>query len=166
MRNYMNKIVSTKKAIEIAGQLKRHNKKIVLVGGCFDILHIGHIKFLQGAKQQADMVMILLENDESIRKRKGEGRPINSQKERAEILAALSSTNYIVLLPHLKTDGEYDMLTQSIKPDIIATTKNDEHRRHKDRQAKLFGIPVIEVVDRVKEHSSTQTIEMLIGKKK
>lgn len=162
----MNKIVSTKKAIEIADQLNKNNKRIVLVGGCFDILHVGHIQFLQGARQQGDMVMVLLEDDESIRKRKGEGRPINSQKERAEILAALSSTDYIVLLPHLKTNEEYDMLTQSIKPAIIATTKNDEHRRHKDRQAKLLEIPVVEVVDRVEEHSSTQTIEALTGKKK
>lgn len=162
----MNKIVSTEKAIEIANQLNKNNKRIVLVGGCFDILHVGHIRFLQGARQQGDMVMVLLEDDESIRKRKGEGRPISSQKERAEILAALSSTDYIVLLPHLKTDGEYDMLTQSIKPDIIATTKNDEHRRHKDRQAKLLGIPVVEVIDRVEKRSSTQTIAMLTGKKK
>ena len=63
--------------------------KIVLVGGCFDILHLGHVVFLEKAKKEGDVLVVLLESDEKVRFLKGKGRPVHTQSERAEILSAL-----------------------------------------------------------------------------
>ena len=79
----MNKIINVNDAIELAQKLNKENKKIVITGGCFDILHIGHIKLFDESKKKGDFLFVLLENDNSVRKLKGEGRPINPQIERA-----------------------------------------------------------------------------------
>src|SRR5579872_1192323 len=101
----MNKILSTENAIQLANQLHRKNKRIVLVGGCFDLLHIGHITFLEDAKKQGDLLIVLLESDETITALKGNKRPINSQKIRAKILTALSAVDFVILLePHMKNE--------------------------------------------------------------
>src|SRR5205085_1112206 len=120
-------------------------KKLVVAGGCFDILHIGHVTFLDGAKKAGDILMVLLENDEQIRKTKGEGRPITTQHDRAQILASLSCIDYVVTLPPMEDDHAYDSLIFSLKPAIIATTQGDPYRSHKERQANHIGAQVIDV---------------------
>lgn len=157
----MNKILSIKKAIKIAENIRKQGKSIVLVGGCFDILHIGHIRFLQAAKQKGDVLIVLLESDETTGKMKGKNRPVNPHHIRAEVLAALESVNYVVLLPPLCKDIDYDAIIGGIKPDIIATTKNDPNRRHKERQAKLVDAKVIDVIKRISKKSTTRIARLL-----
>ena len=83
-------------------------KKItVLAGGCFDVLHPGHIVFLEKAKKAGDYLVVLLESDKKIRKLKGKGRPVHSQKERAEILSALKSVDSVVCLPYMENDFKW-----------------------------------------------------------
>ena len=91
-------------------------KRIVLVGGCFDILHIGHVRFLSEAKRMGDYLVVLLEGDRKLKKLKGGKRPIFIQKERAEMLSALGSVDLIVLLPTMDTDRSYLNLIRRIKP--------------------------------------------------
>jgi rfaE bifunctional protein nucleotidyltransferase chain/domain len=136
-------------------------KKIVLVGGCFDILHAGHIVFLQKAKDQGDIVVVLLESDEQIKKIKGESRPVNTQQNRAFVLAALRSIDMVVVLPSEMHDLQYDRLISQIKPDIIATTAGDPNRRHKERQAGQIGAHVIDVSERLPEHSTSTVVMRL-----
>ena len=119
----MTEIINTKKAIIISKKLKREGKKLVLAGGVFDILHIGHVKFLEAAKKKGDILFILLESDESVKKYKGINRPINGQKERAMILSFLRPIDYVIILKEMKTNSDYDKLIINLKPDIIATTK-------------------------------------------
>ncbi len=157
----MNKILSVKAAITIAKKLKSKNKSIVLVGGFFDILHAGHIKFLQNAKKQADYLFVLLEDDKKARKTKGPKRPINFQKDRAKILSALESVNYVILLKNMTNDDQYDKIIIQIQPAIIATTLNDPYINHKKRQAKLVKGKVMRVIKRINHHSTTQLAENL-----
>ncbi|MCL4353645.1 adenylyltransferase/cytidyltransferase family protein [Patescibacteria group bacterium] len=157
----MNKILTIRKAIETAKILKAKGKKIVLAGGCFDILHLGHIRFLQAAKAQKDVLFVMLENDEKIKELKGAKRPINSQKDRAVILSSLAFVDYIVLLPKFNTNKDYDNLVNYLKPDIIATTKGDKYRSHKERQAKKLDAKVIDVIEELPDKSTTALVTFI-----
>ena len=86
----MNKIISFKQIDELIGYIHQHFIRIVLAGGCFDLLHIGHIIFIEEANKHGDCLILMLESDETITKNKGNNRPINSQEDRAKILSALN----------------------------------------------------------------------------
>lgn len=132
--------------------------KLVLIGGVFDILHPGHLAFLQAAKEQGATLLVMLESDESVRKTKGEKRPINPQGVRAQNLSGVVDVDYVLLLPHLKNDLEYYTLVKSIQPDIIAVTASDPAYNKKSEQAKMVGGKIIEVIRRL-PHSTTDLIE-------
>ncbi len=120
--------------------LRRESKgRIVLAGGCFDILHIGHVSFLSEAKKMGDYLVVLLENDRKVKKLKGENRPIFTQRIRAEVISALNCVDLVVLLPMMKNDSDYLNLVMKVQPDIIAVTENDPHIGKKKRQAKTVG---------------------------
>lgn len=157
----MNKIISLKKAIRISKKLHSDKKTFVISGGCFDILHLGHVKFLKNAKKQGNLLLILLESDESVKKLKGQERPINAQTERAEILAAISFVDYVILLNGIKSNDEYDKLIKDLNPDIIAVTKNDPNVIHNQRQAKQIGASVLEVIARIPNKSSTNLAKLI-----
>lgn len=156
-----DKILSVDKAIQEAKKLKQLGKHIVLAGGCFDILHKGHVSYLENAKKEGDALFVLLESDESIVTLKGNNRPIHSQKDRAYILSHLQCVDAVVLLPGVLTDSDYDKLIFSLKPDIIASTKGDPHMTHKKRQAERIHARVIEVIDVVENTSTSRLAELL-----
>ena len=118
---------------------RKSEGRIVLTGGCFDILHIGHVRFLSEAKGMGDYLVVLLESDRNVKKLKGKYRPVFIQKERAEMLSALRSVDVIVVLPIMENDNDYLNLVTKIKPDIIAVTEDDPHIEKKRRQAKKVG---------------------------
>lgn len=150
----MRKIIPADKVLQLSKRIRALNKKIVLVGGCFDILHLGHIRFIKNAKKLGDVLIILLENDGKIKKMKGEERPINSQKVRSEVLSALQDVDFIILLPETMQDKNYDDLVKKIKPDFIAVTKGDPGIEYKKRSAKLVGAEVRIVINRLKNYST------------
>lgn len=152
--------VSIDRAISISEHLHKQNKTIVLVGGCFDILHIGHIEFLKRAKKEGDVLFVLLESDRSIRKLKGGNRPIHTQNERAEILASLRLVDYVICLPELE-NKEYDDIISMLNPNIIATTANDPNIIHKKRQTTLINAKLVEVTKRIKTKSTTRIAQLL-----
>jgi len=157
----MNKIISTEKAVQIAQALHIKKLRIVLVGGCFDILHLGHIQFLTKAKAKGDILLVFIESDENIKRLKGPNRPINTQRDRAKLLASLEIVNYVILLKSMMPNSEYDRLVIEIKPNIIATTKGDPNRLHKERQADLIGGKVIDVTLHVQDQSTTNLLKIL-----
>jgi len=152
------KILTTEEGIKIANKLRAKNLKIVLVGGCFDILHIGHITFLEKAKKQGDILFTLVESDEHIRELKGSKRPLNTQNDRATLLSHLDIVDYVVLLPQTT---DYDHLVKQIKPAIIATTAGDSNRIHKERQAKQISAKVVDVTSEISNQSTTRLINVL-----
>ena len=154
----MNKIIETSKIAQVIEKLKKSEKKIVLAGGCFDILHSGHISFLDAAKKGGDLLFILLESDENVRNKKGEGRPLNPQENRSMVLSALPSVDYIIPLRGMTKNDEYDKLILQIRPDVIAMTKNEPGFEQRKKQASMVGAKVKLVIDRVKEKSTTGLI--------
>ena len=154
-------IIITKEAITISRQLRNENKKIVLVGGCFDIIHLGHVRFLQKAKERGDVLMVMLESDERIRQTKGADRPYNIQQERAEVLESIRYVDYVICLDYIPDNTGYDLLVKSLEPAIIATTRSDPHIEHKKRQAEAIGAEVIFVIDRITGHSTSTKAQQL-----
>ena len=157
----MNRIINVEKAAKISKKLKTEGKIIILAGGVFDILHIGHIKFLEAAKKRGDVLFVLLESDENVKKIKGKDRPINSQTDRALILSALKFVDYVVILNEMKTNKDYDNLIIKIKPDIIATTKKSPQEIHNIRQAKLVNAKVALVINRISDKSTTRLANII-----
>lgn len=125
------KIITFDTLKKIAEDSRRKHKKIVWTNGCFDLLHIGHIRYLQEAKKMGDLLILGLNSDESVRKLKGEGRPIQSQEERAEILSSLEFVDHIIIFPELSVER----YLEHIKPDIFAKGASyniktlDQHER-------------------------------------
>lgn len=146
----MTRIITDQKVEEIKGE------KIVLAGGCFDILHPAHIEFLTKAKARGDTLVILLESDKNIQRLKGMGRPINTQKIRAEKLSNLDLIEYIILLSSNHSSGYYYNLVKMVHPAIIAVTKGDPLIEVKKDQAKLVHGKVVEIMDRDKRYSSSK----------
>jgi rfaE bifunctional protein nucleotidyltransferase chain/domain len=129
-------------------QLKQEGKKIILTGGCFDILHPGHIEFLSEAKRLDGFLVVLLESDESVQRLKGEGRPVHVQHDRAYVLSYLHPVDIVILLPQLSSNEEYDSLITTISPDYIAITKNDPVKKYVELQAQKVQAKLVEVLER------------------
>jgi FAD synthetase len=136
------------------------NKKTVLVGGCFDLLHYGHVSFLKQAKAAGDYLIVALESDENVRKSKGASRPIHAQSQRKEMLHALSCVDEIIELPPMEKDEEYITFIKKIKPDIIALTEGDPIIDKKTGQADLIGASVV-VISKVHTPSTSQLAKLL-----
>jgi rfaE bifunctional protein nucleotidyltransferase chain/domain len=139
---------------------KENKARIILAGGCFDILHIGHVRFLSEAKKLGDYLVVLLESNKKVKRLKGETRPIFTQKERAEMLSALRSVDLVVLLPTMENDGDYSNVIMKIKPDIIAVTEHDPLLEKKREQARKVG-GKLEVIPFTKTLSTSALIQIL-----
>ncbi|MBI3620518.1 nucleotidyltransferase family protein, partial [Candidatus Roizmanbacteria bacterium] len=126
---------------EVGTFFKDLNKKKVLVGGCFDLVHYGHLQFLKKAKKQGEVLIICLESDEFIKRKKNKVS-FHTQTQRAEILAAFHMVDVVVLLPFLSTDEEYFQVVQTVRPQIIAVTEGDSQLKNKQKQAALVGAEV------------------------
>jgi len=136
---------------------RNHKAKVVLVGGCFDILHWGHISFLKKAKKLGNCLIVALESDENTKRLKGLTRPIHTQKQRAEILKSLRFVDKVILLLPLP---DYQKLVEEVKPQIMAVTQGDPLIKNKKKLAKLVGAKVV-VIPKIKIPSTTQIAKLL-----
>lgn len=134
--------------------------KVVLVGGCFDLLHYGHIAFLKQAKELGDHLVVALESDANVRRMKGPNRPIHTQTQRKQMLEALSFVDEIISLPPMSTDQEYFNLVIKIKPHIIAVTSGDPIFDKKRKQADQVGAQLA-VIAKVHTPSTSQLAKLL-----
>lgn len=154
----IDKVVSIGKVADIVQKFKNQGKKTVLVGGCFDILHPGHVIFLEKAKQAGDYLVVLLESDEKVKKLKGSKRPIHTQQMRALVLSALQAVDYVVLLPFTESEAAYDQLMEKIQPDIVAATMGYTNADHHKRTTKLIGAQFKYVTGVIGNHSTSRIL--------
>lgn len=157
----MNKIITLKEAIRVSRKLKNGGKTIVLAGGCFDVLHPGHLAYLEQAKKQGDILFVFLESDRNVRRLKGEGRPVNTQRQRAKTLSQIYVIDYVLLLPPLDNDSKYFVITKQLMPDVIAITAGDPKQAEKEKQAKSVGGRVALVTPLLKNYSTTKILKNL-----
>ena len=136
------------------------NNRIILVGGCFDILHFGHIQFLQKAKELGDYLIVALEPDERIIQNK-KRIPAHPQAERAQNVLALRSVDQVILLPLLQGFDDYKKLVHNVKPHIIAVTQDDPFLENKRKQAQSVDAQCIIVTERIDPFSTTAIYQRL-----
>ncbi len=137
--------------------LKEEGKTIVTTNGCFDILHVGHVRYLEKAKSFGDVLIVALNSDKSVKSIKGESRPINNENDRAEVLSGLKSVDYVVLFDE---DSPIDLLLQ-IKPDVH--TKGADYTIESLPEAKgiMEAGGRIEFISFVEGKSTTSIIEKM-----
>ena len=111
----LDKIVALEDLVTRLGKVRKSGRKIVFTNGCFDIMHVGHVRYLAEASSQGDMLIVGLNSDGSMRTIKGEKRPIVRQDHRAEVLASLACVDYVVLFE----EPDPLRLIQTIKPDVL-----------------------------------------------
>ncbi|MBI2651242.1 D-glycero-beta-D-manno-heptose 1-phosphate adenylyltransferase [Candidatus Woesearchaeota archaeon] len=154
----MRKKILTKEALKkTVENLKKQNKKIVTTNGVFDILHIGHIRYLQEAKKLGDVLIVAVNSDSSVKKIKGPKRPLNNENDRAEALASLECIDYATIFSE---DNPIKIL-EIIKPNIHAkgSDYNISQIIEKDAVEKNKG--KIALIPLVKGHSTTQLINKI-----
>ena len=96
------KIIDMNELAQRARELRAAGKKLVATNGCFDLLHVGHVRYLQAARRLGDVLGVGLNGDRSVRELKGTGRPINNEGDRAEVLAALSCVDFVTIFPEMR----------------------------------------------------------------
>jgi len=152
------KILSRKEAGEIVDSLRSKGQRIVFTNGCFDLLHIGHIKLLHEAKSFADILIVGLNSDSSVRRLKGESRPCLDQNERAQILSALECVDYVIIF---EEDTPLRLLA-AIKPEILV--KGADYKKDEVVGAQLvekYG-GAIRLVELEKYKSTSNIIKQII----
>ncbi len=150
----MGTLVSQSQIVEIVRKGQQNGKTFAATNGCFDILHVGHIRYLRKTKELADYSIVMLNSDKSVKQIKGEGRPINSESDRAEILNALSSVDYVVLFEE-KSPAK---LLEEIKPDIYTKGADYTLETLPERDIVLKNNIKVEFIEFVKGKSTTNVI--------
>ena len=149
-----SKVVTREELRARAAEWKRAGERITLANGCFDLLHVGHIRYLQAAKDLGGKLVVAVNSDDSVRTLKGNSRPIMPESERAEILAALSSVDAVVIF----NEPDVRALIREIQPDIQAKGTDYAADTVPERDAVTSYGGRVAIVGDPKDHSATEII--------
>lgn len=153
----MGQVITREHIADFVDKLHKSGKTVVTTNGCFDILHVGHVRYLQKTKSFADYCIVLLNSDKSVRSIKGPDRPVNNENDRAEILCALSCVDYVVMFDE---DSPRNLLDE-IKPDVY--TKGADYTLETLPEADIMrkNNTRVEFIEFVEGKSTTSTIEKM-----
>jgi D-glycero-beta-D-manno-heptose 1-phosphate adenylyltransferase len=150
-----SKVVSREALKKAIADRKRDGKRVVFANGCFDTLHVGHVRYLEGARCQGDILVVAVNDDASVRGLKGPGRPILNENARADLVAALRAVDYVVLF----REPNVEPLLELLRPDVHAKGTDYSTDTVPERElAARLGIRVAIVGDS-KDHSTRGFIE-------
>jgi D-glycero-beta-D-manno-heptose 1-phosphate adenylyltransferase len=136
-------------------------KNVVLANGCFDILHVGHLRYLQGARALGDVLVVAINSDKSMRSIKDSGRPILGQDERVELVSALRCVDYVVLFDEPDVSRVLDVL----RPAIHAKGTDYTEQTVPERDQVLSYGGEVRITGDSKEHSTRDIIEIIVGRR-
>jgi len=153
----MGKVIEKDKVEDLISLLKTQKKKIVATNGCFDILHVGHVRYLKKSKSFGDVLIVGLNSDKSVRSIKGEGRPINNENDRAEVLCALDCVDFVVLFDE---DSPKELLGQ-IKPNIYTKGADYTLKTLPEADVILNNGGWVEFIEFVEGKSTTKIIDKI-----
>jgi len=155
MRAAALKLIARKDLPRIAKQLREQGKKIVLANGCFDILHVGHVRYLAGARAEGDALVVGVNADAGVSGLKGPGRPVLNERARVLLVAALREVDYVVIFP----EPNVDALLAELRPDVHAKGTDYTADTVPERAtAEQLGVRVAIVGD-PKEHSTRELLQ-------
>jgi rfaE bifunctional protein nucleotidyltransferase chain/domain len=136
---------------------RAHGRTVAFANGCFDVLHVGHVRYLADAKAQADRLIVAINDDASVEGLKGPGRPILSAADRAEMVAALESVDYVVLF----ADPDVNRLLRLLKPDVHCKGTDYTEDTVPERDTVLAYGGRIAIVGDPKDHSTRDLLARL-----
>ena len=110
----MGRVVSEQDLVALVAGDRDAGRSVGFANGCFDLLHVGHVRYLEGAKREADRLIVAVNDDSSVRRLKGEGQPVMPDTARAELVAALRAVDYVVVFP----DPNVERLLRLVRPDV------------------------------------------------
>ena len=154
------KIVTAEELSSIVETMRAEGRKLVFTNGCFDLLHVGHVRYLRAARALGDALAVAINGDESVRALKGDGRPLNPEADRAEVMAALESVDYVVIF----AAGRATELIEQVRPSIYVKGGDyTEETLHPEERAALKKAGAeIRILPFEKGHSTSR----LLGKLK
>ena len=157
MNDNSAKIVTRSALLARAAEWRRSGEPIVLANGCFDLLHVGHVRYLSGAKALGGRLVVALNSDASVRQIKGEGRPLMPEDERAEIIAALADVDAVVIFD----EPDVRALIGELRPDVQAKGTDYTRENVPERDAVLSYGGRVEIVGDPKDHSTSTFLGQL-----
>jgi rfaE bifunctional protein nucleotidyltransferase chain/domain len=144
------KMVPRAEVVELGERLRKSGRQVVFANGCFDIFHVGHVRYLEGARKQGDALVVGVNSDHSVRQLKGEGRPLLPEEARTELLAALECVDYVVIFDDLTAEN----ILRDLKPDVHCKGTDYTEATVPEREVvKSWGGRVVIVGD-PKDHST------------
>ncbi|MEW6607985.1 MAG: D-glycero-beta-D-manno-heptose 1-phosphate adenylyltransferase [bacterium] len=158
----MSKIKTLEELKNIISDLKNQGKQIVFTNGCFDILHYGHIKYLEEAKTYGDILIVAINSDESIKKIKGDTRPLMPQEDRAYILSALSCVDYVLIFEEI----EPVRIISELIPDVLVKGGDYQLNEIKGREIVTSAGGKVLTIPEIKGKSTTNLIQTIIERYK
>ena len=152
------KVIATRDALsEVVARLRREGKRIAFSNGCFEILHVGHLRSLQDARRHGDCLIVAVNSDESVRQYKGREEPIVPEHERAEILAGLACVDFIYVFDEPTVDG----LLEDVRPDAYCKGPEYTMENLPERETlKRVGGTLVQVGD-PKDHSTSDLLRRI-----
>ncbi len=150
-------IVSEDELVRLLASARGEGKRVAFANGCFDVLHVGHIRYLQGAAAVADVLVVGVNGDESVRVLKGEGRPVMPAAERAELISAIRGVTYVTIF----SEKSPSRLLQTLKPDFHCKgTDYTPDSVPEGEVVRAYGGKVVIVGD-PKDHSTTEMLRRM-----
>lgn len=153
-----DKILKRENLKEILGKEKRGNKKLVLANGCFDIIHIGHIRYLREAKKEGDILLVAVNSDNSVKRIKGQNRPIINERERAFIIASFKCVDYVVIFE----EERVDKIIEEIRPDVHCKGGDYTEESVPEKETVTSYGGKVKIVGGEKLNSSSNIIKKLL----
>ena len=148
------KIVTREQLRELVAEWRRAGHRVTLANGCFDLLHVGHVRYLEAAKKLGGRLVLAVNSDESVRALKGAGRPLMPASERAEILAALAAVDAVVIF----SEPDVRALVREIRPDVHAKGTDYTADTVPERDLVIECGGRVEIVGDAKNHSASEII--------
>jgi len=150
-------VLTETELLRVARDERAAGKTIAFANGVFDVLHVGHVRYLQDAAKQADVLIVGVNGDESVRALKGEGRPVTNQHERAELVSAIRGVSYVTIFH----DSSPARLIAVIKPDVHCKGTDYTEESVPERDVVLAYGGRIAIVGDAKEHSTTDLLRRM-----
>ena len=158
----MGRVVSEAELVEAVGQERAAGRTIAFANGCFDLLHVGHVRYLQGSAAEADRLVVAINSDGSVRELKGANRPILPEHDRAELVAALRGVSYVVLF----ADPDVERLLLLLKPDVHCKGTDYTVDTVPERAVVLSYGGRTAIVGDPKHHNTRELIAKIAGNEK
>ena len=152
-----NKVVDRQTLLRRVAEWRRAGQSVVLANGCFDLLHVGHIRYLRAAKALGNRLVVAVNSDASARRLKGEGRPLMPEQERAEIIAALQDVDAVVVF----SEPDVRELIREIRPQVQAKGTDYTAQNVPEREVVLECGGRVEIVGDPKDHSSSEMLRAI-----